>query len=438
MITLKEEAPVKEAPKKSSYTVIGYDLGNNFSQISIWNTKSEEPETVSSVAGTQMYNIPTMLAKRPGVGQWFYGKEAVRYSENEGIPVNDLVKKAERGEEIIVENEAFDPVALLALFVKRSLGLLNMKLSLKDVDAFMFTLEDLSPRMVEVLNKVVAYLQLKCERITYQSHIESFYYYTIHQPREMWKNEVLILEYNDCLKSFRFQCSTHTTPEVVFIFPRDYEDFTRIDWDSDENVKKSQARSLDRKFKTVCERALSEGNIRTVYLLGEGYKEDWAEESLKVLCKDRRVFQGNNLYSRGACYAIMDKLNPSEVAREHVFLGEEKVKSNIGIKVLRRGEDSYFAIIDAGSNWFENSKDFEVILDEGNEISFVLTSLMGGHVSEKSIILDGLPKRPRGTTRLAVHVELSDVNTLEIEIEDLGFGQIVKSSGRAWSQTLEI
>ena len=53
--------------------VVGYDLGNTFSQISYYNINSPEPETVSSVIGTQMYNIPTILAKRPGVGQW-YGK----------------------------------------------------------------------------------------------------------------------------------------------------------------------------------------------------------------------------------------------------------------------------------------------------------------------------------------------------------------------------
>lgn len=438
MITLREEGTKKEPVRKNAYTVLGYDLGNSYSQISFFRTKAEEPETVCAVAGTQMYNIPTILAKRPGVGQWFYGREAAKYAENGGILVDDLLRKAERGEEVLVEEEAYDPVALLALFVKRSLGLLSMSVALKEVDAVMFTLENLTPRTVEVLNRVVAYLQLKCDQITYQSHLESFYFYTIHQPRPMWRGEVLVLEYNDILRSLRFQCSTNTTPEVVFIHPEEYEEFKKIEFDEDEKLRSAQASNLDMRFKKLCERVLSEGDIQTVYLLGDGYKEEWADESLKLLCRNRRVFQGNNLYSKGACYGMMDKLKPSEVSKEHVFLGEEKVKSNIGLRVLRQGEESYYAIIDAGSNWFENSRDFEVILDEGNEISFVLTSLMGGNVTERRIVLDGLPERPRGTTRLAVHVELSGVDAMEVEIEDLGFGEIIKSSGRAWSQMIEL
>ena len=118
----QKETIIKRNAKK---IIVGYDLGRTFSQISYWDLGEEGPETVSAVAGTEQYNIPTVLCKRCGVGQWYYGKEALKQvREEEGILVEDLVTLAERGEEVMVEGHSFDPVALLTLFVKRSLSLL--------------------------------------------------------------------------------------------------------------------------------------------------------------------------------------------------------------------------------------------------------------------------------------------------------------------------
>ncbi len=417
--------------------MIGYDLGNTFSQIS-YIRGNNEPVSISLVAGTEQFNIPTVLSKRSGIGQWYYGKEALKSVDNGCILVDDLLNKAIRGEEVRVEDEMYDPVALLTLFVKRSLSLLGMHVSSRDIEAFMFTTPVLDARVVEVLGRVVAGLNLKCDVITYQSHVESFYNYILHQPKELWQYQVLTFEYNESLKAMRLEVSENTRPKVVVINMRDHDSFTAVTWSDDEGERERQAAALDNEFLKICEEELDGNDVSTVYLLGEGFREGWAKESLKLICKNRRVFQGNNLYSKGACFSIHDKLHPSELSEEFVFLGDDKLKSNIGMKALRAGADSYFAVLDAGTAWFEARNDFDMILEEGNEFSFMITSLTGGLVTEKPMVLDGLPERPRGTTRLGFHVEMSDVNTMQIEITDKGFGQIIKPSGRAWNLTIVI
>ena len=47
--------------------IVGYDLGNEYSQISVAVSGKGEVETLSQVAGAQSYNIPTVLCKRNGV-----------------------------------------------------------------------------------------------------------------------------------------------------------------------------------------------------------------------------------------------------------------------------------------------------------------------------------------------------------------------------------
>ena len=57
-----------------------YDIGIDFSQdvamISYWREGEEEPVTMSTVAGSEAYQIPILLAKKRGIGQWFFGDEA--------------------------------------------------------------------------------------------------------------------------------------------------------------------------------------------------------------------------------------------------------------------------------------------------------------------------------------------------------------------------
>lgn len=432
---LKDQSERKNVAK----VAIGYDLGKTASQISFCALNAKEVETVSSVAGTEQYNIPTVLCKRSGVNQWFYGKEALKYAKEEnGVLVEDLLTLAERGEEVIVEGESYDPAALLTLYVKRSLSLLNMRISLDQIESFMFTVEDLTPRMVDVLSKVAAGLSLKANYILFQSYVESFYYYMLHQSEDLWKYNVMIFDYTSKLKSICLECNRKTTPQVVFINSNGYPNMTRMSWNSDGPEKEQQKTYLDKEFLRIAQAEMEGSMFSTVYLLGDGFKEDWASESLRYLCRNRRVFQGNNLYSRGACYGALERICPSEEGKSYVYLGADKLKSNVGMKVLRRGEDSYFAILDAGTNWYEVAADFEVILEEGNAVDFIITPLTGENVMYKRITLDGLPERPKNTSRLRFHIEMTAVNQVTATIEDMGFGEIFPSSGKGWTQTITV
>ena len=83
--------------------VLGYDLGEKVSQISFLASDADMPETLSVLAGSELYNIPTVLCKKNDVNQWFYGKEAVRHiEEQDGFPVYGLVSEAREGKPVVV------------------------------------------------------------------------------------------------------------------------------------------------------------------------------------------------------------------------------------------------------------------------------------------------------------------------------------------------
>lgn len=407
----------------SEKVIVGYDLGNKYAQISCYVMGSEEEiRTLSSVAGSSVYTIPLALSKRQGVNQWFYGSEAIRYAgEEEGILVENLLKLARDGEPVQIDGAPIDPVALLTLFLKRSLGLLSQVTNTERIGALMITCEELDHRMLEVLTAATEGLHLKTDQICFQSHVESFYYYNLYQPEELWRHKTILCEYGDAsIRTYCMECNRHTTPVVAYMEEREFPFPVP---ESDEKMQEIA--------KKLCENQM----ISSVYLIGEAFSRDWMKESLRYLCKGRRVFQGNNLFSKGACYGMMERLTPGENGKNHVFLGKDKLKSNIGMKVLRQGEVSYQALLDAGINWYEAKNTMEFYLLEGRAVEILITSLTGKGNRIARIVPEELQE---GIIRLRISVEMRDDTHLKVELEDLGFGTFRAATHHIWKEEIEL
>lgn len=408
---------------KKQKVIVGYDLGDETSQISFCYFDAGEPETLSLVTGAEQYNFPTVLGKRFEVNQWNWGKEALRLCEDKkGVLVKHLLSLAKEGEEIEVDGKSFHPTALLALFLKRSLSLLGMTALPEQIDALMITVENLDQRTAEVLTEAVSAMQIKIGHICLQSHVESFYDYVVHQPEELWQGGVLLCDYAaDYMKTCILGYNRHAKPMVAFAEEREYS-----------GIQKN-----DEAFTQVLDENCRDRIISSVYLIGTGFDENWYGDSLRYLCRGRRVFTGNNLYSKGACFGMRERLMPSAKAA-YIFLGRDKLKANIGMEVLRKGQASYFALLDAGTNWFDARKQLEFILDEGNSFTLQVTSLTGGERKEMEIILDGLPRRGSHACRIGMGISMKSEEEAEVVLEDLGFGEIYPATHRLWREEFPV
>lgn len=404
--------------------IVGYDLGESTSQISFWNTKEKEPVTASTVTGEEQYNFPTVLCRRTETNQWAYGKEAVKLSEEgKGILVEGLPHLAREGAGVTVGEETFDPVALLALFMKRSFSLLGASVPLFRIDALVITVEKFDQRMLEALMQAASVIGLQTEHIYVQSHVECFYHYTIHQPPELLKGQVLVCDYEEeGLRTYRLECNRRTHPVAAFVEEKTYP----------------QMRSEDDMLLSILQENCEGRMVSAVYLLGGGFEGEWYQNCLRYLCRNRRVFRGNNLYSKGACYGAGEKLQQDDIGTQYVFLGGDKLKANIGMKALRRGQDSYYALLDAGTNWYEAKKTCEFYLETGNSFSVTVTPLNGRETKEIEVILSDLPKRSDRATRVGLSVSMQSENEAALTVEDLGFGEIYPATHKIWQETFTI
>lgn len=419
--------------------LVGYDLGEKYSQISYCVYGQEEATTIATVVGTKQYNIPTMLCKREGVNQWFYGKDAVKNMDEEGMfPLEGLLDLARKGDEIELDGESYDPVALLTLFLKRSMTLMNFIATVEKIDAIMFTVDELDDRMVEILSQASVNLGLKTPHIYFQSHTESFYAFMLHQPPELWNYQAMACEHDGVrLKIYRMECNKRTTPIVVLIEEQIYETLVIPEETEEEAIREDAYRMADERFLGIL-RKMCEGRIiSSVYLLGDGFRAEWDKQSIQFLCRNRRVFRGNNLFSRGACYGLQEKLEPSEAGSKHVFLGKDKLKSNIGMNVLRQGRESYYALMDAGENWYEVQKECEFLLEGERELEFVVTPLTGKDIETRVIPLAG-GNKSAPYTRYRMEMAMSAPETVQIKVTDMGFGELFPASGQVWEESFTV
>ena len=192
---------------------------------------------------------------------------------------------------------------------------------------------------------------------------------------------------------------------------------------------------MDKAFLRLAELSFGSRAVSSVFLIGDGFSEEWMKDSLRFLCRGRRVFKGNNLFSKGACNGMQERIHVRPTGREYIFLGNDKLKANVGMDVMRQGAASYLALLDAGVNWYEADQVTEFYLQEGNQISLKITPLIGKETRTALITLEDLPA---GISRIRARLYLEAENRLAVEIEDLGLGELRLPSGKTWSETIEL
>ena len=176
-------------------------------------------------------------------------------------------------------------------------------------------------------------------------------------------------------------------------------------------------------------------NVVTSYLLGDYFDKNWAERSFQYLCFHRHAFQGKNLFTKGACYAAMERMGLISTP-DLLFMGEDIVRENIGMNLRVRGKEVYYPIVTAGVNWYEAHHVCEFIPDEEKTITIITKPMSGGQEVNHVLRLTDFPDRPNRATRLKMTVYFTSAACCTVEVEDEGFGGFYRPSGKRWKRNI--
>lgn len=95
------------------------------------------------------------------------------------------------------------------------------------------------------------------------------------------------------------------------------------------------------------------------------------------LCKNQRhVYYGNNLYVKGACYGAREKCDEG-ILKGYLYLSPSLVRNHVAMDMMVNGSPKTYVLAEAGKNWYEIHTELELILDDREDLEFLVTSIDG-------------------------------------------------------------
>lgn len=410
--------------------LVGIDINQYYVQISCLDVSMEQPQTLTTQMGTEQYEIPLCLFRQEEE-VWYYGEKARKhmYSEH-GVYVENLWEGMLAGRELYLEEESFSYEKLMGIFMKKVLKLVYQCGFSKPVEAVAFTVRELDDKKLVKLHRMVQGWNVPKDRLFFLDYQESFAAYVTNGPKEIWNHEVfLFYYYGRMLRAYQLRVNQKTLPFTMKVEEVDYGE---LEYDGEELADSAQAcEEMDARFLATVQQLFDRRVVSGVYLIGDGFKPGWMKNSLRVLCRGRRVFQGNNLFTKGACFAAAWYLGWSRPAGQYLSL--QMIEYDVRIPMGINGKE-YLYLAKRGDVWYHAGADVECLLNGVGSIQIEVIEYGGQPRQLEEIELLEYPKRPKRADRVQIHVEFSSSKKGTICVKDLGMGEFYPSSGLTWQK----
>lgn len=398
----------------------GIDINDSCTVFSYYIQNSSEPVTISAVAGSGIFQIPTSIARYKDREAWAYGEDArrqVRLGTADGV--THLFRRAMKNEPVIIGGKPYESADLLSLFLIRLFAMAGQRPDGENIGRIVFTSSEITGRTASGIFDCMKRMHVDRHKVSVIDHAECFCFYAMKQDPRIFAGDVMLWDYSGrTVRSYLLHRNTGTTPQTLML---------------EEHNEGLSSQNRDADFDGMIQKALENRYVTGVYLTGNGFDGDWMKLSLQRLCRGRRVFIGKNLYSKGACYAA--------AVRDHltdwpfVYIGENELKVNFCLKVSDLRNQKLITLLSAGENRYDAYGECEVILNGDPQISIFLKKPDGAEVHEQLMQLKNLPKRPERTTRLRISAEPLSDTSAKIIVRDLGFGELFPASGMQYKFT---
>lgn len=411
--------------------IVGIDLGNEYSQVSYYNSASAGPESVVFQAPAAALRVPTVVLKeRSKEHGWMAGELALSCNVlGEGTLFDNLLDAARQKEPIVREDVTVMPVQLIQVyltFLLQSAGRAFGKE--EEPDKLCITLADYNIDLLRVLDAALGLMGIPEEKVVFSSHVEAYVYYALSQKAELWKNDNFLFDYGrEGLFCCRMASMLDRGKRIVMTQSSDLRDKVPYmnDMDKLEELLLSAAQSeFDKKM------------ISTVYLTGEGFEGDFnCERFINFICNRRRAFAGQNLYAKGACYQAYE-MSAGDNFKDFIIGCNERITTGIEMKICDRGVDKILRLVRPGVNWYKAGCSYDFIVDDCNAIELFLSPVDSKGKQLVKIPLTDFPVRENKASRITLALDFTSDTRCHLTVTDRGFGEFVKSSGKVINEDI--
>ncbi len=411
---------------------IGMDLCSDFTQLSYYNDIKREPESVSQLNNKETYLMPNILFYSTDTEHWYVGGEAseARFNEN-GTVVDGIFENIGSDEKIVIEEREYTYQELFMMMVKLHIDSFLYRYEAAEIKKLVISVDDFNVQIFQLLSRLYKDMGIPKDAIEITSHLDSGLFYIFNQPTELWNNSVALYDYSaDGLNYYRIDIQKNKDPKTITVVHEDYTEQMSLSKYGNDTYQ------MDIDFARIGEYESKKAYISAVFLTGVGFSNKWMKKSTNVLCQGRRVFVGQNIYTKGACYRAVGGEYMS-FYEDYFVETKENILSDIGI-ALGDEKDTFVPIVTGGKQWYNTHGEVSVILDDTDVITIVYKNHKTGEEKRETVRIHGLPKRPNKTTKLSVEVEFDSPHEGAVIIRDLGFGKLFPTTNKIYRKEFDI
>lgn len=308
----------------------------------------------------------------------------------------------------------------------------------EEIDRLVVTAESFDITVLDALAAACSRIGSICDKVEFISHEESFAYYAFHMHRDLWLNGVVLFDYSE--NGF-FGCRMHMAKiknKNIIVQTKDSRSAADVLLEALKIADRYEGLKAVEEELLVYAREVLEGETASgVYLTGAGFDTAQLPDAfLKYICNRHRVFAGQNLYVKGACYAAYDALEQSSA--QFLVACRNRLPATIDMDIVERGADKIFRVAEAGTNWYSASRSVDFIVDDCDKITLHIEPASGEKKYDETVDLSDFPYRQDKTLRIGVTFEFTGDDRCNISVVDKGFGDFVQSSGKVVYKTLAL
>ncbi|MCI7060933.1 MAG: DUF5716 family protein [Lachnospiraceae bacterium] len=415
--------------------LVGVDLCNDHSQISCYRRDVDKIISVGHLLGREReYECPTVLSYHPVKKEWLFGTEALMASEREEVYLfRDILKQIDEKNCVEAGDMKLDPVMVLMRYFVKLLSCLKEYFPSETIRRLVVSVSQKTDNIVNAIKGALCEMGIGEERFVIQLHQQSYMYYALSQKKELWMNDVGLFEFGrEGLFYSQIHIDRRNIPYIVDVKRVDLSQ--SLNWDMMEH---DSSFKMEYAFVNLANTQMHKQLVTTIYVTGEGFQGEWANAALSQLCSGRRVFRGNNLFTKGACAAAREFAGEG-ILKDFLFLDQEMIYTSISLKVYRDARQQELELVKAGTPWREVDVRVDFIPDDESELQLTVQNVLRRETTVHLLSLEGFENRMNKMTRFTLRLRFADTSHCIVTLKDDGFGEYYSSSNRIWERYLSL
>ena len=408
--------------------VLGIDLCDDITQVTVMRPYGAEPDAVSFDVNTRKEYLPTLLCVGEN-GEW-----SISEGKAPGLKIlPPFFHAAAKEEEVVFGEERYPARMLLETYVSLLLEKLRERFEGQEIGFVAVTCEEANTRAYvrELLYEIFGYREGFGTQCTVLSHLEAFLQFVVRQEIGLWQNGSAAFDYAaDGLLFYRMECRMAGGRRLLVTEYKDYSEVIPPGFITGEDTGQGALT-----FERLAAEELRQ-KVASLFVTGRGFEGNWVSDVLRLLSGGRRVFRGQNLYTQGACYAGTE-LFRGESNADFSVLTPEQITADIYLVAESTEQEEDILLAEAGSFYREVNVQLDLIFDGTDKLT--LKIVPAGETTPKLIRFSPELSELRGdrTGRYCLRVFFVKRDVMVIQLKDTGFGDFYPTFHRIYEEVVD-